>query len=436
MSATWSKEAPAEARQRLGLLKQRWLGFACISAAAIFAAGTAAVADVLAATPAACIQQSVAFDGIKPLRYATVGGGSGTLLSLYPKYPAECAPTGQGDCSDSLSLKSGEAVAVGKTCGAWSYVQYIGDTTVTEGWIASDRLKALALKLPYDDGEPGGRVRQSFWQPVATIRVRLIKGHGVPVCEAYLQRLNQTVFHEPPSCGRPENDQIPGFTRLHRVSLPAADVNLAYTKTYNLSHKTSYGEQLIGPVADRPDLAALQMEGGQLQPNPVPAVPDNAKISAWRFDPLVDIDNDGKPDNVEIWRNWPPRWDELFACGFPARTSYPEYVDQVPFVFTDQYPVIDIPKSVAVFGDPTPLPKDQRLNPALPTGEQVYQWLRPRGPSIEIFEYRGKYYFDTSEDEAIKSVLQQNTLTVYLREHDATRAVCVYHNMDSEWRRL
>jgi hypothetical protein len=435
----WHVETYMKVRRCLKFLKKQCLTAVGTSAAAILAASTAAAQDSPSPTPASCIQEPVAFNGIKPLHYATVNSGKGASLPLYRKYPAACASTGQEDCVESQSIKSGESVAIGKTCGAWSYVQYIGETTVTEGWTAADQLEVLSLKLPYDDGEPGGRKRQSFWQPVKTIRVKLTKGQGVPVCEAYLQRLNQTVFHEPPSCGRPENDQIPGFARLHRVSLPASDVNASYPKAYNLSHKTSYGEQVIGPVEGRPDVIAMQMEAGILESVPIPAVPDNARISAWRFDPWVDIDNDGQPDDVVIWRNWPPRWDdefELLACGFAARTAYQiESVDQVPFVFSG-HSLIDIRKSVAVFGDPTPLPKDQRLDPSLPTWEQSYQWLRPRGPSVEVFEYHGKYYFDTSKDEPHKSVLEQNTLAVYLREHDTTREVCTYQNLDPEWNGL
>jgi hypothetical protein len=425
-----------EIRQRLTLLKRKWLSLVGTSIAAAFASNAAAAHDEPPSPSTTCIQQPVVFDGIKPLHYATVDAEKGASVPLYRKYPAACSTTGQGDCAESQPLESGKSVAIGNTCDAWSYVQFIGDTTVTEGWTASEYLKALSLKLPYDDGEPGGRTRQSNWQPVTTVRVKLIQGRGVPVCEAYLQRLNQTVFHEPPSCGRSENDQIPGFTRLHRVPLPASDVNDVYPKAYNLSHKTSYGEQLIGPVEGHPEIAAMQMEAGKLVPGRVLAVPGNAKISAWRFDPRVDIDNDGQPDDVVIWRNWPPRWDgdfELFACGFAARTAYQiEGVDQVPFVFAESAR-IDIPKSVAVFGDPTPLPKAQQLNPALPLWEQSYQWLRPRGPSIEVFEYGGKYYFDTSKDAPGESVLDQTTLVVYLREHDTTREVCTYQDMDPEW---
>ena len=49
----------------------------------------------------------------------------------------------------------------------------------------------------------------------------LTKGNGIPVCEAYLQRLNNTDFQNMPYCGRPEDDSVPGFTRLNRVPLYA-----------------------------------------------------------------------------------------------------------------------------------------------------------------------------------------------------------------------
>ena len=53
---------------------------------------------------------------------------------------------------------------------------------------------------------------------------KLTRGNTVPVCEAYLQRLNQTQFKYPANCGRPEDDQVPGFQRLTRVLLSQTEV--------------------------------------------------------------------------------------------------------------------------------------------------------------------------------------------------------------------
>jgi hypothetical protein len=380
-----------------------------------------------------CPTRKVQFDGIVPLHYATVNGDKASTTSLYHRYPASCKED-QSACGDTEKISAGDAVAVGKTCGAWSYVQHIDDSSVTEGWLEANRLNDLPVKLPYDDGEPGGRPRSTLWRAPATVRVKLIKGQGVPVCEAYLQRLNQTVFHEPPSCGRPENDQVPGFARLNRVPLDAWVVNATYAHAYNLSHRTSDNYRLIRPFVDSRDVAALRVAQGLIQrQQPIPAVADSAGISAWRFNPQVDIDNDGQPDTVAIWRDFPPLWDKgpFHACGAQSRDAYDiSPVDQVPFIL---YTAIDTARTVEVFGDPSPLPKALQLDPRRPTGEQEYQWIRPLGTSIDVFEYRGKYYFDTTKNPRNETVLQQNTIYVYLREHGETRDLCEYHNMDSEW---
>ena len=100
----------------------------------------------------------------------------------------------------------------------WSYVQFIGKTRITTGWIKTESLDIRKTVLPFDDGRPSLIGDTEVFVP-ATIPMKIVRGKGIPVCEAYLQRLNQTVFHWAPYCGRPENDQIPGFERLKRVRL-------------------------------------------------------------------------------------------------------------------------------------------------------------------------------------------------------------------------
>jgi hypothetical protein len=57
---------------------------------------------------------------------------------------------------------------------------------------------------------PEARASESY-------QFHLTKGHGVQVCEAFLQRLNVTVYDDPPYCGRPETDAVPGFKLLDRI---------------------------------------------------------------------------------------------------------------------------------------------------------------------------------------------------------------------------
>jgi hypothetical protein len=58
----------------------------------------------------------------------------------------------------------------------------------------------------------------------ATYRFHLIHGKGVPVCEAFLKRLEVAKFSNPPYCGIPESASVPGFSVLHRLSLTEKEV--------------------------------------------------------------------------------------------------------------------------------------------------------------------------------------------------------------------
>ncbi len=385
-----------------------------------------------------CIARPVTFDGIQPLRYADASGQKG---QLYSKYPKGCTAEKEGRCSGGKYVESRDAFAVAKTCGSWAYVQHIGKERISTGWVAAARLTDRGAKLPSDDGEPGGRTRPSSWREPYTIGVKLIKGNGLPVCEAYLQRLNQTVFHEPPSCGRPENAQIPGFTQLNRVPLAAADITHNYVLAYNLSHLTSDDNKLLDAPPARKDLIAVWSANGQAAGVPR-AVVEPANFSVWRFEPPVDIDNDGRADNVVIWRDFPPRWDPrnpLDACGSPIDRNQVIAIDQVPFVFTPTYSSIDVARTVALFGDPAEpdarLPSDVVRPPGMDPS-QPYQRVRPLGHSIDIFEYAGKYYFDTTKTTESGLVTDENRLYVYLRQGKKLREVCEYQNLDAAWEAL
>ena len=170
------------------------------------------------------------FDGITPLHYATVDSGLDNL-PLYLQNPTSCLVVKK--CTVIGHLEARSSVAIAETNDVWSHVQFIGKTSILEGWAETAHLRPLETKLPDDEGPPGQQDRKVYgekWQ----IRVALVKGKGVPVCEAYLQRLNQSWFYEPPYCGRPENDQIPGFGRLHTTALSPTEVNKLAVQVANL----------------------------------------------------------------------------------------------------------------------------------------------------------------------------------------------------------
>ena len=410
----------------------------CFNQVGFLLVAIAVGSNVDAAEAGACIARQVKFDGIEVLHYATVltGQGQDPRPILYADYPSGCPSPADTKCTTTAEITPGDAVAVGKTCGTWAYVQHIGAASVVEGWLDSKRLEPIAARLPFDDGEPGGRERPDWWHAPYRIHMRLAQGSGVPVCEAYLQRLNQTVFREPPSCGRPENSQVPGFTRLNRVALRAAQVNRNYAQVFNLSHMTNDNGKLVIPPAERNDLAAIWSRNGRLDDG-VDALVEPADVSAWRFEPPVDIDNDGVPDSVVIWRSFPPQWSlgmPVEACGVKTDSSHvsPEFT-HVPLIFSPDYALVEPEKTLTIFGGSMPLSPQLEANRGRLGTAVPYQWLRPVGDSIEVFEYGGKYYFDTTASDGSNLLTDADRIDVYLRQQGTTQKVCAYRNLDSGW---
>ena len=368
-------------------------------------------ATTFAAEPgfANCAHPTTGFDGIQALKYATVI--SGEPVALHTVFPGTTNPDPDSGkpAQNGRSVPPGSPVAIGGTCEQWSYVQYIGAQTVAKGWVESARLTPLPASLPFDAGTPAqgpdGTYSQQ-WQ----IHVALVKGRGVPVCEAYLQRLNQTLFYQPPFCGRPENDGIPGFTLLHAKEFSGPGLNRILQEVL---HIRGYGV----PAAKLSEPAPPLREG------------DNAPV--WTYDPRVDIDNDGTPDNVIIYVG-----QNLSECGV-ATNTWPHGSSTVPepFILTADNAHIDFARTVALFGTPGVLSP-----PANGVGASATVPYEPLGYSISFFRYRDTYYFDAFAGNwaplDAPAVTARQFISVYRRDKDRLDEVCRVKNIDSEWRLL
>jgi hypothetical protein len=117
--------------------------------------------------------------------------------------------------------------------------------------------------------------------------------------------------------------------------------------------------------------------------------PDRSLLAVWRYDPAVDIENDGARDDLIVW----------YGSGVSD---------------------LDETKTMAVFGHPLG-ESDPRLR------------LRMIGPQIGIFEYQGVFYFDTVFDargdftgHRVGDPELLNTLGVFLRKNGETHQVCEY----------
>lgn len=269
----------------------------------------------------------------------------------------------------------------------------------------------------------------------------LTKGAGTPVCDAYLKRLNTTDYVVPPYCDRPETTSVPGFTLLHRVPLAAVEtkiMSLRVTDFINAQRQRSpkeyKAEREANDTWEKSSPTSLLTTEKMLQ---------HGDIVAWHYDPPVDIDNGGKPDDVLVWRGhgvtgyWPS------VCGQPSGSTQFETdgrVPQVAFILAQSNDRLDVPINIArtneIFGHPS--------------GGYHYPGqsfpdirFRPMGPTIGIFKYQDLYYFDTFlfnhpvgswgflTNKREYNPKRANTLAVFLRQHGKTRQICEYHMTES-----
>lgn len=361
----------------------------------------------------ACVRRTVHFDGSTALNYYRVTGQPDAKLFIFPQYSAACL-AGKKDCEPrGAYLIAGNEVAVGKQCGRWSYIQYIGSGRITKGWVESARLQFLKSVRP----------ATAYWQAKFNMRVppsgrfpppfRITKGQGVPVCEAYLQRLNTTdyqgghAYPQAPFDGIPESDAIPGFALLHRVMLQS-------DRIIQMSEPLErWWEQinphLTGYWGATPDIVR---RGG---------------IVAWRYEPSLDIDNNGKPVDFVVWRGYGLS-GAAGRCGEPFNPNYTWSMrcQQLPLVMKDDLQ-INYTKTAELF---------ERVGASGPdrdsAGEIVHPFV-PVGFFITPFVYRGTTYFSTFFNEYGDYEGKRqgewklwNTLGVLVRHRNKEQEVCEY----------
>ena len=223
---------------------------------------------------------------------------------------------------------------------------------------------------------------------------KLEKGGGTPVCNAYLQRLNETEFDAPPFCGRPENDQVPGFSLLHRLPLTPAETQRLYPRIMSF-----LGARRSTPPHPMDNYDAAWARSGGSGP----------AIFAWRYDPWVDIDNDGTPRQVVVWTG-PPFENANRPCGSTPedpRITQPLRWTQLAFVLTRDGQELDDERTLVTFGRP-------------PAGAAQTQFY-PLGLSLSLFSYRNQIYFDTFLEPPM-----QDHLAVFVHSQGVTRQVCQY----------
>jgi len=256
-------------------------------------------------------------------------------------------------------------------------------------------------------------------------RFALSKGGGRPVCEALLRRLNQTHYDSPPYCGIPENDSIPGFSLLSRKRLTNHEGHELYPSIQVFSSTGGHALKGVAPASEE-YLWSIRYRGQG----------DWDAVPAWRYAKPLDVENNGKPDDIVVWQGI--RENTANECGKPeVNGSDYQRVTQQAFVIKPKSIVVDAIKTRDIFYRP---PID--LSYGNGDEEQIY---RPIGLTTNFFEYQGQVYFggfydaydmaygdiagDRKMPEPTKITPSSglgNTFDLFLRKDNLTTLVCEY----------
>jgi hypothetical protein len=327
-------------------------------------------------------------------------------------------------CKGSAYIIPGDVVAVGNTCGAWSYVQYIGRAHVTMGWVAATTLAPETLiESPYT-APADASTRGHHYQ------FKLTRGRGLPVCEAYLQRLNQTDFKQPPYCGRPESTAILGFEYLKRIWMSREQFDRLYISVNsNLENRKPEDFYVHRKEQDGRDLFG---------PPTKDMFPPSYAPSTWTYLPDLDIENDGVPQRVTIW-NEDDRNDPMCRDSVYQQSDHPA-LPQSGVILQRDADAIDRIKTQEVFGHPDGGFLISNKIDGKPQN-QLIPAFRAVGQRVGIMKFRGISYFDTFftridlgdlQDQRRNDRALWDTLGVFVRKAHRTSQVCEYFLKDPE----
>lgn len=316
-----------------------------------------------------------------------------------------------------------------------------GACRVTPYWAAL-LLSMSSLSCAGDLADGSADVSGSTPQPKSFIAkggshftFALTRGKGTPVCDAYVKRLNLTVFHQFPNCDRPENTEVPGFTKLNRIPLTSGEISRLYASAQSLV-------QFNDPAGfakwrtDR-EKRGLYISPGNLYDIAVREQAVRLELGQspfyYQYEPRIDIDNDGHADNVVVWKG------TTNFCGAGHGPADDPLLNPTYLMVLDGEGNLDVERTRRLFEHPE-VHQLTFTNPK--TGEKhllesVNHGFIGRGSTLGVFSYRGTIYFDTFHDwlgDINENVpLLTQTLSVYRARRGEVREMCEIQWTDSSY---
>ena len=251
----------------------------------------------------------------------------------------------------------------------------------------------------------------------------LQQGHGLPICEAYLELLNQTKFTVTPFCGRPEEGPVKGFEHLEGHYMSLEEISPLFTPVWEFMRfgDQHHVERFFYPTID-PKVSHWSTNA--TDEGTIGQFLSFGWMYVWIYARPIDINNDGSALNVITWQGYGATGTGS-QCGsdYSTGTWDDSYINQRAFVLTKDGKAIDEDQTRLIFGAPPGAVrrKDVQLpGPDLTAGPHAF---RPLADSIRLFKYEGRYYIET-EDRPENKDSDLPPVHVLLREHGSSRQVC------------
>lgn len=224
----------------------------------------------------------------------------------------------------------------------------------------------------------------------------IVRGKDRPVCQAYVSALENMAdgdaeFRERPWCPRNLNPSVEGFPPLDRTYI--TDLDKLITLRYRIESFMRSQDQYVGErAATTGNREAYRRE--------TESAIKYHQLAMWRYAPQLDIDNDGKGDNV--------LWYTAGRCDSSGPISTALVIADPPTL------AIDEDETRRLFGDPRPYPiKTERF-------------IQLHGGTLGVFRYRKRDYIYAWGDDAAwkKERSPRTTARIYFRQRDKLSTIC------------
>jgi len=256
----------------------------------------------------------------------------------------------------------------------------------------------------------------------------MIKGRGVPVCEAYLELLNKTLFERTPFCGRPDTGPAP-FAPLERRDLgvnemlPLFNYVWEFMRFNDQHHVEKFFYSNVDPSKSYWSTDATTREA-------IGQAVGRGWTHVWTYSKPIDIANDGNAMPLLIWQGYGAAGSGAACGGDYASGAWDDtYTQQRVFVLTADGKEIDESQTRAIFGIAAKRSSRESAAaqppahiPGMPPGAKPFIAL---SDSIGIFGYDNRYYIQTENKPKARGE-SPPAVEVLLRDTGHTKKVCAF----------